>query len=111
MAAGLWGRINPIAMAASGGVNAIHSVLQPAKLVLVNPTKDMLDTIRTNPDPARMDIVVNSDQGAETLIPDRSIYESGKQTGSAAYLCYGPQCLPRIFNARELDAALKAERP
>ena len=111
MAAGLWGRINPIAMAASGGVNAIHSVLQPVKLVLVNPAKDMLDTIRTNPDPARMDIVLESNQGAEALIPDRSIYETGKQTGSAAYLCYGPQCLPPIFNARELDAALKAERP
>lgn len=109
MAAALWGRIKDMPMAASGTVNAIATIQSPKKLVLVNPAKDMIETIRSMPDPSRMDLIVGDLETAHRLVGDRQSFgqsDSGKQPKATAFLCHGPLCLPPIDNAETLKRAL-----
>lgn len=110
MAAALWGRVKEIPMAASGTVNAIGTLQFPKKLVLLNPANEMLQVIRSIPDPARLDLIVSDLKTARTVIQDGfpvDNYESGKQQKTAAFLCHGPVCLPTINDAEALRAALQ----
>jgi len=110
MAAALWGRINSIPMAASGAVNAVDTVMAPKKLVLVKPTPDMIDIMRANPDPSRIDLVVNDVATTGSLVPDdmAAVYrDSGKEDGATAFLCHGPVCLPPIRDTEILRNALQ----
>lgn len=113
MAAALWGRIKDMPMAASGTVNAIATIQSPKKLILVNPAKDMIETIRSTPDPSRMDLLVDDLETARSLVGDRQAIDqtdSGKQHQAAAFLCNGPVCLPPIDNAEDLKKALLDSR-
>ncbi len=109
-AAALWGRVKEMPMAASGAVNAIATVAQPKKLVLLNPAKDMIEVMRANADPGRLDLIVADASTADELVADGTVaayLESGKQKGPVAFLCNGPVCLPPITGAEELAAALR----
>jgi hypothetical protein len=100
-AAAAWGRVNNTPMAASGIVNAIDTIIHAKKLVLKNPSRDMLDVARSHPDPGRLDIVVPADAAMDHLLPaDISAEAPG------AYFCKGPVCLPPIRTAEELDGIL-----
>ncbi len=110
MAQAVWGRVNQMPMAASSTVNAIATIQNPLKLVLVNPANDMRSVIINNPDPARLDIIVTSGDEVRQQVPDQSVHdnnESGEEKRPAAYLCRGPQCLPPVFDAQALDALLR----
>ena len=105
--ASLWGRVRQIPMAASGAVNAIDTVRQSKKLVLVNPAKDMIEAIRSMPDPSRLDLIARNAEEAQALLPGSADYDSGKTKGPAAYLCRGPVCLPPVFDADSLSGLLR----
>ena len=107
--ASLWGRVRQIPMAASGAVNAIDTVGQSKKLVLLNPAKDMLEVIRSVPDPARLDLIARTADEAHMLLPGSADYDSGKTKGPAAYLCRGPVCLAPVFDAQALAGLLRPE--
>ncbi len=112
MAAALWGRVKGMPMAASGAVNAIGTVQAPRKLVLVNPAKDMLDVVRSLPDPSRIDLIVTDLAAAQSVISSPisdANPESGKQAPATALLCHGPVCLPPINDADQLRAALQPD--
>ena len=109
-AAALWGRVKEIPMAASGAVNAIDIIAQPRKLVLLNPVNDMIEVMRANADPGRLDLVVTDASVADGLVPDGTVatyLESGNQKEAAAFLCNGPVCLPPITGTEELSTALR----
>ncbi|WP_419907085.1 thioredoxin domain-containing protein [Hoeflea sp.] len=106
-AASLWGRVRHIPMAASGALNAIDTIQQSRKLVLLNPAKEMLDVIHSIPDPARIDLIAGTPEEAEMLLPGSADYDSGKTKGPAAYLCRGPVCLPPVFDATGLSSLLR----
>ncbi|MEM6463677.1 MAG: thioredoxin domain-containing protein [Pseudomonadota bacterium] len=109
-AAATWGRINTIPMAASGTINAIDTIINPKKLVLRNPAKEMLDVVRSNPDPSRLDLIVSESQEAGGLLPPGTNIESGKEKETAAYLCLGPACLPPVFDAKALTELMETNR-
>ena len=111
-AAALWGRVKDMPMAASGAVNAINTVAEPKKLVLLIPANDMIDVARANIDPGRLDLIVTDAATADGLVPGSSVgayLESGKQKEAVAFLCNGPVCLPPITGAEELKAALRPD--
>lgn len=109
MAQSVWGRINQMPMAASSTVNAIATIQNPLKLVLVNPANDMHAVVLKNPDPARLDIIVNSTQEAREQMSAMPVHnnESVKEVRAAAYLCRGPVCLMPVFDAQALGALLR----
>ena len=110
MAAALWGRIKSIPMAASGAVNAIDTVLQPKKLVLTRPSAEMLAVVRANPDPSRIDLILDDVAAAGTFLPDETSAASldlNTENKGAAFLCHGPSCLPPIFDAETLRSAIE----
>ncbi|MCP4319901.1 MAG: thioredoxin domain-containing protein [Hyphomicrobiales bacterium] len=106
-AASTWGRVSQVPMAASGTINAIDTIRNPKKLVLQNPAKEMLSAARTNPDPARIDLVSGASGDASVLLPASIQNDSGKQNDAAAYLCHGPTCLPPVFDAEALKVLLQ----
>ena len=113
MAAAVWGRIKYMPMAASGAVNAFATIMEPRKLVLLNPTKEFVDAANANADPSRLDLIVTDPATVDALIPGGApIFqrESGEATGAVAYLCNGPVCLPPITDAAALRAALEPPR-
>ena len=67
----------------------------------------MLETIRSNPDPARIDLIAFSPEAAQSLLPGGTNFESGKEKGTAAFLCHGPTCLAPVFNAEDLAGLLR----
>ena len=110
MAAAMWGRVKEMPMAASGAVNAIATVANPRKLVLLNPANDMIQAMRESVDPGRFDLIVRDADTADTIVPGDTVsayVESGKQKGAAAFLCNGPVCLAPITDAEELKLALR----
>ncbi len=108
MAAALWGRVKDMPMAASGAVNAIATIMEPKKLVLLNPAKDFLDVAYANVDPARLDLIVSDRAMADALIPGGApTAQPEGNNGAVAYLCNGPVCLPPIVSAEALHAALR----
>ena len=107
MAAALWGRIKAMPMAASGAINAIATVMEPKKLVLLNPAREFVEIARARTDPARIDIVVSDPADVAILLGIPTDRPAGDDTGSVAYLCNGPVCLPPIREASALEDALK----
>ncbi len=104
-AAASWGRVKTTPLAASGIVNAIATALEPRKLIIANPTKQISDLLIGQPDPSRMDITVTDKKDALGFLPSDVSYESGEGI-NRAYLCKGPVCLPPVETAEELAALL-----
>ncbi|MCY6383173.1 thioredoxin domain-containing protein [Hoeflea prorocentri] len=105
--ASLWGRIRQIPMAASGTINAIDTVANPKNLVLLNPAKEILDVVHRHTDPSRIDLVARTEDEVRDLIGGATGFDSGKQKGTAAFLCNGPVCLPPVFDAKSLEELLR----
>ncbi|MBW8638349.1 thioredoxin domain-containing protein [Hoeflea sp. WL0058] len=104
-AAASWGRVRTTPLAASGIVNAIATALEPRKLIVLNPTKQIVDLIIGQPDPSRMDITLMDETDAQEFLPADAVYESGEGSGRA-YLCKGAVCLPPVETVEELAALL-----
>ncbi|MEO4043856.1 thioredoxin domain-containing protein [Hoeflea sp. CAU 1731] len=104
-AAASWGRVRTTPLAASGIVNAIATALEPRKLIVLNPTKQVSDLLIGQPDPSRMDITLMDEENAQEFLPADAVYESGEGS-SRAYLCKGSICLPPAETAEELAALI-----
>jgi uncharacterized protein YyaL (SSP411 family) len=90
----------------SGIVNTIPLVLQPRKLVMIEPDGAPLFVPEANrtPDPRRVDVTVSISKTAERLaLPGGAEIDPSKP---AAYLCIGMTCLPPITDPAELRQAL-----
>lgn len=93
----------------AGIVNASALAIEPLKLVLVDDLTSpvLVPVANRNPDPRRVDIVVEI--GSET---NRSLLPGGvlpPTSTAGAWLCTGQLCLPAISSPEELERMLRRQ--
>jgi uncharacterized protein YyaL (SSP411 family) len=94
----------------AGIVNTIPLVLNPRKLVMVEPTEGSLFVPEANrlPDPRRIDLSVPvSDKSAKLTLPGGAEIDTSRP---AAYLCMGLTCLPPIGDPADLRETMGTPR-
>jgi uncharacterized protein YyaL (SSP411 family) len=93
----------------AGIVNACALAIEPLKLVLVdnpaNPT--FVPVANRNPDPRRIDIVVEIGSEANQPALPGGILPATDKVG--AWLCTGQVCLPVITDVKQLDRLLRRQ--
>jgi uncharacterized protein YyaL (SSP411 family) len=90
----------------AGILNAVLCVMEPRRLVIVEPKGASLFVPEANraPDPRRVDIVVDCrTDGTADSLPDGTRIDPARP---AAYLCLGTRCLPPVGSATALRSLL-----
>ncbi|RJT34089.1 thioredoxin domain-containing protein [Mesorhizobium waimense] len=101
------GRTAQQAYGQAGIVNACALALEPLKLVLVDATESprLVPVANRNPDPRRVDIVVQVGTEANRPTLPGGVLPPTEKPG--AWLCTGQVCLPVITDTDELERLLR----